>query len=380
MTYKKGQYGYDLARLQKDVTTIELVAGNSRVVVVPELQGRVMTSTNAGGEGRSFGWINHKLTAPDECAPFFNSALGGEERFWLGPEEGRFSIFFEVGKPMTMKNRRVPAAIDTEKWDIEEVMPEMTTLSREFSLVNYSGTGFRVEAKRRVGIIFKEEAEEILKIHFGSTIRFVAYESLNQIKNIGDSAWKKASGLLSIRMLSRYNSSPETTIVIPYKQERRGIVNDDYFDKAPPSVLKNKEGVAFFRAGGKYRSKSGFSASLALPFVVSYDASNGVLTVLETSIHSNVRYFENSSWHDYQNNTSLGNGINACNGASGDHGNQPGSFYELESFSPALDPEPGEARFHIQRTYHFEGEEKDLDKITEKILKVSLNQIKKAFE
>nr|MBD3622410.1 hypothetical protein [Sunxiuqinia sp.] len=51
MTLEKGQYGYDLERLQKYYSTIELVAGASRVVLVPELQGRVMTSSTSGAKG-----------------------------------------------------------------------------------------------------------------------------------------------------------------------------------------------------------------------------------------------------------------------------------------------------------------------------------------
>ncbi len=378
MNYRKGQYGYDLEWLQNHVTTIELVAGNSRVIVVPEFQGRVMTSTSAGGEGRSFGWINHKLIAAYERSPAFN-AFGGEERFWIGPEGGQFSIFFEGGKPMTINNWKVPAAIDTEKWNIEEVMPEMATLSRRFSLINYSGTGFQVEAKRRVGIIFKEEVEEILNIQLGSTIKPVAYESLNQIKNVGDSAWKKESGLLSIWMLSMYNSSPKATIVIPYDQHKKGTVNDNYFGKVPSSRLKNEKGVVFFKADGKYRSKIGFPAGLALPVMGSYDASQGVLTILETSIDPNAVCYVNSSWIEHQDDPFSGDVVNAYNDGPLDDGGQLGPFYELESSSPAFNLEPGEARFHIQRTYHFEGREEDLDKIAAKILNVSLKQIKEAF-
>ncbi len=142
MSYSKGQYGYDLEWLQKHLTTIELVGGDARVLLSSDLQGRVMTSTTSGKEGYSFGWVNHELIASEERSEQFN-AFGGEERFWLGPEGGQFSFYFENGKPMEIENWKVPVEIDTSEWQMTEVMREMATFTNEFSLKNYSGTEFQ---------------------------------------------------------------------------------------------------------------------------------------------------------------------------------------------------------------------------------------------
>src|SRR5436309_3173320 len=82
-------------------TTVELQpdrTSDARIVVCPELQGRVMTSTATGMGGLSFGWINRDLISSGGKRPHIN-AYGGEDRFWLGPEGGQFSIFFAKGDP-----------------------------------------------------------------------------------------------------------------------------------------------------------------------------------------------------------------------------------------------------------------------------------------
>mgnify|MGYP003334858340 CR=1 FL=1 len=60
--YEMGTYGYDLAFLaEHNIETVELSQGDSKVMIAPGLQGRVMTSTTGGNEGASYGWINYKF-------------------------------------------------------------------------------------------------------------------------------------------------------------------------------------------------------------------------------------------------------------------------------------------------------------------------------
>ena len=56
-----------------------------------------------------------------------------------------------------------------------------------------------------------------------------------------------------------------------------------------------------------------------------------------------------------------------------------GPFYELESSSPGKALKPGEKVRHVQTTFHFQGDEKSIDKIAREVLGVSLNDIKSAF-
>src|SRR6266404_4687501 len=111
-----GSFGYDLAFLQRHDSVIVLQDGDARVVVSPKYQGKVFTSSAAGDTGTSFGWIHYKaFEGPVD--PHMN-AYGGENRLWLGPEGGKFSLFFPPGAKMEFANWKTPAAFDTEAWTV----------------------------------------------------------------------------------------------------------------------------------------------------------------------------------------------------------------------------------------------------------------------
>lgn len=84
----------DVAFLKKygDVIVLKDPEGKSRIAVMPTLQARVMTSTIDSPSKLSYGWINRPLFESGEISEHTN-AFGGEERIWLGPEGGQFSIF-----------------------------------------------------------------------------------------------------------------------------------------------------------------------------------------------------------------------------------------------------------------------------------------------
>ena len=78
--FERGTYGYDVLFLQKnEISAIELKAPDSeaRVLLSPQYQGRVMTSSARGNEGMSFGWINYDLISSKKINPQFNP-VGGE--------------------------------------------------------------------------------------------------------------------------------------------------------------------------------------------------------------------------------------------------------------------------------------------------------------
>jgi hypothetical protein len=102
-----------LAFLRKHLEVVVLGQGDARVLVVPAWQGRVVTSTAAGDAGSSFGWINRGLVESGKKQPHINP-YGGEDRLWLGPEGGQFSIFFRARDPYDLAHWQTPAAIDTD--------------------------------------------------------------------------------------------------------------------------------------------------------------------------------------------------------------------------------------------------------------------------
>ena len=118
---KMGSYAYD-AQFLKDhgIEYTELVSadGNSKVMVIPAWQGRVMTTSASGDEGDSYGWINYRFINEGKVSSQFNP-VGGEERFWLGPEGGPFSLYFKEGQEQVYDNWIVPPVLDTEAFDMD---------------------------------------------------------------------------------------------------------------------------------------------------------------------------------------------------------------------------------------------------------------------
>ena len=103
-------------REHKEVIVLSDESGQAQVAVVPDFQGRVMTSTAQGLAGASFGWLNRDLIASAELRPHIN-AFGGEDRFWMGPEGGQFAIFFAAGDPFDLEHWQ-PWASTSPRFDM----------------------------------------------------------------------------------------------------------------------------------------------------------------------------------------------------------------------------------------------------------------------
>jgi hypothetical protein len=58
------------------------------------------------------------------------NAFGGEDRFWLGPEGGQFSIFFKKDTPFDLDNWFTPPSLNEERWDAAMVA-ETRSISRK---------------------------------------------------------------------------------------------------------------------------------------------------------------------------------------------------------------------------------------------------------
>ncbi len=378
-------FGQDVAFLAKHVKTVVLGADaeGPRVAVVPAYQGRVMTSTATGDAGTSYGWINDGPIASGQAVPQIN-VYGGEERFWLGPEGGQFSIFFKAGAKFDFAEWQTPAVIDTEPFAIVSQTAGQVAFRHEAELVNYSETKFSMRIERTVELLSTEQAEQALGVSLDG-VQAVAYQSRNRLTNVGQQDWNKQTGLLSIWMLGMYKHGPETTVVIPFhpgdEATRGPVVNDQYFGKVPADRLVTGDGVLFFSGDGQYRSKIGLSPRRAKPLCGSYDAKRNVLTIVTYNQPGpEVVDYVNSMW-EHQEQPYAGDVVNAYNDGPATPGAKPlGPFYELETSSPALALTAGQSQEHTQTTYHFEGSSEALDRVAQKLLTVSLAQIEGALQ
>jgi hypothetical protein len=376
-------FGDDLEFLRKHTPVIVLgERTEARVAIVPAWQGRIMTSTARGAHGTSFGWVNRDLIASGKHVPHIN-VFGGEDRFWLGPEGGQFSIFFAKGAKFDLEHWFTPAAIDTEPFDVVSQSTDKVVFRRAIDLTNYSGTRLQLEATREIRLTKAADALAKHKLTLPRGVSAVAFESVNTIKNAGRDAWKKETGLLSIWILGMFNASPRATVVVPFKTGPEStlgpIVNDTYFGKVPADRLVLKEGVAFFRADANYRSKIGISPKRAKDVMGSYDPEERTLTLVWFTLPTGAMDYVNSMW-ELQKQPYAGDVVNSYNdGAPQPGAAQLGKFFELESSSPAYALASGASATHVHETIHLQGDEKTLDAIARAALGVGIEAIKTAF-
>ena len=376
--YAKGSYGYDLSFLQTYTPgIIELTNHDStaKILVSPEWQGRVMTSTAAGDSGTSFGWINYDLLSSGQKRKQFNP-VGGEERFWIGPEGGQYSFYFKKGDSFKIESWQVPAIIDTIPYKLVSSKSAQVIFSAKAKVENYSGTSFDVSIERTVNLLNKQELSNRLQAAIGDNIHAVAYETVNTITNSGNNDWVKQSGLISIWLLGMFTPTPQTVVIIPFKPgpDARAQISDNYFGNIPPDRLVVKDSVLFFTCDGKYRSKIGLAPQIVKPLAASYDFAKNVLTLVIPEVSPGSPYV-NSKW-EMQKEPYKGDVINSYNDGPLADGSQLGPFYEIESSSPALELRKATSGSYKQVTCHLQADYAVMKQFVQQLLAVDLDNVK----
>ena len=377
--YDPGTFGYDLNFLRGHDSVIVLQSdqGKAQVVVSAKYQAKVFTSTADGNKGPSFGWIHYKAFSGPEDAHM--NGYGGENRIWLGPEGGKYSLFFPKGAAMEFANWKTPAAFDTEAWKVTKQDAASVGLQKDMQLVNYAGTALSLSVGREIAIISRSEIDGVLHSQ-DTTIKAVGYRTVNTLTNTGKEAWTEKTGMPCIWMPDMFNPSPATVIVIPHKgMVKKGdkVATTDYFGEIPADRIKIDSATVFFKADGKSRGKLGINPLYALTRAGSYDAQNKVLTVTMFQVDSSGKYL-NQEWKTTKPAFS-GDAVNAYNDGPLADGSQMGPFFEIESVSPAAFLAPGQSLTHQHSVFHFTGDEAGLDKVAQHLLGVSLQVIKQQF-
>jgi hypothetical protein len=370
----QGTFGYDAQYVAKYRKVHILSLGEARVLVVPDFQGRVMTSSLAGESGDSYGWINYSLIHSGVSQPHINP-YGGEDRFWIGPEGGQYAVFFRKGDPFDFEHWLTPAIIDTEPFDVESADSLQITFTRKGELTNYAGSMFFLDIWRRIRMVDSSEVSRMLGAPLGG-LDLVAFESDNKITNAGTETWSPDRGLLSIWILGMFNPSDQATVVVPV--EKPGVLTDDYFGKVPPDRLVDRGNTFYFRGDGKMRRKIGITPDGARNIAGSYDAKLRMLTLVKFDLDPAGKYLS-SKWEQHEDPYS-GDAFNAYNDGPLEGGSQLGPFYELESSSPSAALAPGESLRHRHLTVHVTGNENQLNRVANAVLGVSLREIETAFD
>ena len=378
-TALKGTYAYDADFLKKHTSKVlELINEDSsgKILLSADYQGRVMTSTATGDTGNSFGWLNYDLIAAKDKKKQFNP-VGGEERFWMGPEGGQYSLYFKGGDSFNIAHWQVPSFIDTDLYTVDQSDKSSATFSKKTSITNFSGTVFDIAIERKISLLSKEQLNAKLQINIPGDIHFIGFETYNKVTNTGSNDWSKDKGLLSIWLLGMFTPSIATTVIIPFHPipNARSYITDNYFGDIPKERLQVQDSVLYFTCDGKHRSKIGLSPLIAKPIAASYDFEKNILTVIIPQVDKNAAYV-NSKW-EMQKEPYNGDVINSYNDGPLADGTQMGPFYEVESSSPALALKKGEAGVYKETTCHFQGNYETLKQLAKQLLGVNLDTIKK---
>ena len=265
-------YGETRDFLAQHTQLVELIGdAGARVAVAPEWQGRVMTSTCGGLDGPSFGFVNRDFIEAGKPNLQFNN-FGAEERMWLCPEGGQFSLWFKPGEKQTLANWHTPPALNEGAWKVlDRANDKAVRMAAHMKFQNASATPFDLDVTREVRLLGAEDFRQLFGAWAAaavarSGVKMVAYETQNVVRNLGP-ALSKDTGLISIWILGMMNAGPETVIMVPYKSGATAdlgpAVKSDYFGVVPPDRLKVTPSAVLFRADGKFRSKIGTSQQRA---------------------------------------------------------------------------------------------------------------------
>jgi hypothetical protein len=378
--YTKGSFGYDLDFLRQHDSVVVLNSkdGNAQVIVSPKYQAKVFTSTADGVNGRSFGWVNYKTFAQQSIDPHMN-AYGGEDRLWLGPEGGKFALFFRPQTAMKFEYWHTPAAFDFEPWQLTFHSDKMASLSKSTRVMNYLGVVFMLNVVRDIQILEPDSIKKMLGVDFDTKVKSVAFKTTNTIINTGPFPWGKGIGAPCLWNLDMFTPSPGVVIVVPYNANDTGkVATTDYFGEIPKDRIKYNNGILLFKADGHSRGKLGVPPNRAKNMVGSWDAQNHVLTIAQFDLDPKGTYL-NQEWRTDRNPFS-GDAVNAYNDGPLADGTQMGPFYEIESVSPAAFLKPQAGLTHRHEVFHFTGDLDELNQIALKTLGISLQDIQGTFK
>jgi hypothetical protein len=363
----------DLLSRSADVFVLGTAPDGARLAVVPAWQGRVMTSSAAGETGRSFGWIDREALKGGKSG-FRRAGPGGEDRLCLEPEGGQFALCFAPGDPFDAPYWRPPDVTFSEPYEVVERSDIELHLVCAGEFRNYGGAVREVQIDRVVRLLERDAAYRALRVAPGEA-RMVAYETENTVTNTGSSPWTADSGLVTIAVAGAYAAAPGATIVLPFVrgpvQQYGPIVQDTWPGALPPQRLRVGAETVLLRADGESASRVGLSPRRARTAIGSYDPGAGVLTIVQYSRPPESRRYVRTNWqvHDapYAGEAVYGRNSGEPHDAA--------AVYELQTCSPAMELGPGQKLTHVQRTFHFEGAQPELDRLAREVLGVSLQEI-----
>jgi hypothetical protein len=369
---------------------VTLIAPGGKVIVSPLLQGRVMTTRV--GAADSTGFICYREIQEGEKHEGFNN-FGGQDRFWLGPEGGRHSLYFAPGIVQSRENWKVPENLDRGPFPVIATLVDRVRMERPLEFASTSGTNFQAKVEREVGLIPQADMKRALKVALETGTSYVGSYSENRLTNTGPEVWVKEAGIPNIWILGQFVPGRRAVIIAPVKDSSDpGYRDEDYFGKVPPSRLKVLPASAgkavLLLADGWAEGKFGVSwksvvlspdASRRMGVAGSFDFDRNLLIVVRFDVPESPADYASSFWKGTHGDWE-GDLFQCYNSDRSKTPDERYAFYELESVSPNPALAPGQTVAHRQETHCFQGEYPRLKELASKILGIDLDEVRKSFD
>lgn len=377
--------GQELSFFSKYSVDAQVLKNDESVLIFsPTYHGRIFTSAFGDESSPSLGWFNRELVALKN-RNLRTAFIGGEDALFVGPEGGDASVYFDRGALWTEENRKLPEIVSTNAWKMVSRSDTRARFEARGELTNALGTKFSISVEREISLLSRDDVSKILGVEIPQGLKLVAFQSMNKLTNTSDKKWTEKTGMLNMSVKSCFNANKTVYAFVPYRagdaSEYGDVVRDNVFDSATSASPLGDRISIFddyirFKCDGRHISGIGVNSRRSEGIAFSYDDKNAVLTIVLYIKPSGRRAYYPASWRNAQTGFD-GEAISVYN-------NGPASrniyfsnlFYEIATYSPALDLDAGRSQFHLQRTFHFHGSEYDLDLLAYKLTGVSLKQMR----
>lgn len=349
---------------------IELTAmeGQARLLISPQLQGRIITSTAQGLDGPYNGWFNPDILQAETA---LSGGIGGEDRVWIGPLGSQYSFYYQQIEPLDEGNWQVPASMDAEPYQVLSQQARQVHLQKDMRLQNFIGTRFHLRINRHIQILEKADIQRNLDIDLPLDMAFVAFESRHSLLNLDTVPITPEKGLVSIWSAGMFPGTDESRVIIPLQAEAQKADIWQYMGALDEDRLHIQGRLLSFKVDGKYRSKIGIPPNLALPLYGCYSPEKQRLTIVQYQATQDSLYFNSAvsvQAHPYQGEVIPIYNNGPMNLEVADEA----SFFELESTSPLRALPVGDSLTHSHIVYHFIGSKRELNDIATQLLRTSL--------
>lgn len=369
-------FSEDVQFLEQYTKTITLKSsdGSQQILVAPEYQGRIMTSTTSGDSGKSHGWINYAFIEQEKQDPNINP-YGGMDRLWLGPLGSQYTLYYQ-GKEFDDKYWHVPHDFDRKPFEVIRQGDDFVEMKCEMKFSNFVKTPFHIDINRKVVLFSKAQIETNLNLQMPKDVQVVGYETLNTLTNLG-AAWNFDKGTLALWNLAQLLGNENTAVIIPLKNNSNSI--NSYLVEIPKERMTYLNKVLLFKGDGKFRSKIGIPPEMTIPLFGSLDLENNILTIIQFQFENDHRYFNSDL--GFQDNPYEGDVISVYNNdPEMVVGKRIHSFFELESASAMKALKKSEFMEHYHRTYVIEGNQELLFKLCNELFQSDKKQILKFLQ